>query len=128
MSADVALQHHKQVLPVPANGPDRNGDRMSSTHEGFVQESRKAWLKAGLHKRDALGRRLEEAVKRHPDAVVSFLSRSRPYTANSGRMLEDAAQIAASFQAIGLQAGDAVAIQLPNWREGLLSYLACLQA
>jgi cyclohexanecarboxylate-CoA ligase len=87
-----------------------------------------AWLREGLHKTDPLGRRIQAAVDRYPGALVSFLSPTRPFETTSGDMLAGAARVAAALQALGLAAGDPLAVQLPSWRECVLCYLACLQA
>src|SRR5690606_38162130 len=44
-----------------------------------------------------------------------------------GDLLQDAGAVAAGLWALGVHAGDRVAIHLPNWREALLLYLGALR-
>lgn len=89
---------------------------------------REAWRTEGLWSSDALGVRLERAIRKHGDAPVSFLSTTRPSESTSASLAAEAQALASAWIALGLHPGDRIAVQLPNWRECLVSYLACLSA
>lgn len=74
----------------------------------------------------------------YPDAIraaaqqagaqrLIFHSKVRPAATNVAVMDAEAERVAGGFYALGLRAGDAIAIMLPMWRETGLAYLAALK-
>jgi acyl-CoA synthetase (AMP-forming)/AMP-acid ligase II len=103
-------------------------DLTSAAQSSFRPEAREAWRAEGLFRDDALGVRLRRAAMSHPKARVSFLSSNRPRDTTCGALLQEAERVASALAALGLTAGDAVAVQLPSWHECVVVYLACLRA
>lgn len=64
---------------------------------------------------------LDRAVARHPDKVAIVDPKGRVTYAELGRMVE---RLALGFLALGIQKGDVVTVQLPNWAEFVFIHLA----
>jgi cyclohexanecarboxylate-CoA ligase len=58
---------------------------------------------------------------------MNFLSEQRPATTSVGALLRDSETVAIALAALGLRAGDRIAIQLPNWQEAYLLYLGAMR-
>ncbi|GAA4663535.1 class I adenylate-forming enzyme family protein [Gordonia humi] len=73
-----------------------------------------------------LGDAVEEAVRAHPDASVTIVSDERPAIVSLGGVGREARVVAAWLQSIGVGRGDVVALQLPNWSEGIVLQAAAI--
>lgn len=67
-----------------------------------------------------IGSAARNAAARHPGGHVVVVSDERPYRSTIGMLGCDALSRAAWLQSIGIGRGDVVALQLPNWYEGLV--------
>jgi acyl-CoA synthetase (AMP-forming)/AMP-acid ligase II len=71
---------------------------------------------------------LPEALRRAGEdnaaVTVRFDGAARPANASVGTLMADALAIAGALQSRGIQAGDVVAVQLPNWYEGAVAQIA----
>ncbi len=58
-----------------------------------------------------------EKAARQPDDIAIFLEQDPPIT--FGSIVAEATRLAGSLREMGLQRGDAISFQLPNWREAV---------
>ena len=82
------------------------------------------WRREGWHRGATLGTALAAGAQAHADTPVTFASALRPATLTVGELHARGRAIAGSLQAIGLRAGDVIAVQLPNWPETAVLYHA----
>lgn len=87
----------------------------------------RSWYDWGCYSSLTLDRRLEKSASRWLDAPMIFLSEQRPATTTVGALLRDSEAVAEALAALGLRAGDRIAVQLPNWQEAYLLYLAAMR-
>jgi cyclohexanecarboxylate-CoA ligase len=75
-----------------------------------------------------LDRTISDDVRRGVDArgdvPIVFHSDVRPSTTTLRELHDRAERVAAAFQQLGVRPGDTVALQLPNWAEGVVAHLA----
>jgi acyl-CoA synthetase (AMP-forming)/AMP-acid ligase II len=86
------------------------------------------WRAQGWHGDQTVGDALARAVARYPDARLTWISASRPASANAAELASAAARVAGYLQAAGLRPGDVVASLLPNWFEGTATAIATMTA
>jgi acyl-CoA synthetase len=60
--------------------------------------------------------------RKYSGLVVRVHSDSRPYVGTVGQVADAAHRLAQSLRGLGLQPGDSVALQLPNWVEAPISF------
>jgi acyl-CoA synthetase (AMP-forming)/AMP-acid ligase II len=82
------------------------------------------WRAAGLHRGVTLGELLLTGCDEHGGCEITFVSQTRPERATLARIGREAAARAAALHALGLRAGDVIAVQLPNWLETAVIYHA----
>src|SRR5580704_13752824 len=87
----------------------------------------KSWYELGCYSAITLDRRIETAAARYREDRITFVSKERPASATIGEIIHDAERVADALWTLGVRAGDRVAIQIPNWRDGYLLYLAILR-
>jgi acyl-CoA synthetase (AMP-forming)/AMP-acid ligase II len=87
-------------------------------------ELRERWRAQGLLVDRTLAEAFVEAVRARPDVEVTVVSDNRPAHATLGEVFERAQRLAGGLRALGLGAGDVVAVQTPNWLETLLAHAA----
>ncbi|WP_319447733.1 MULTISPECIES: class I adenylate-forming enzyme family protein [unclassified Mycobacterium] len=64
------------------------------------------------------------AVREHPDTSVIVHSDVNPTSTTLGELFDESCRVAASLTGLGIQPGDVVAVQLPNWRECFVAHAA----
>jgi len=82
------------------------------------------WREQGLHRGITLATLLAEGAARHGDTPITFFSRTRPAVYTLRELHEEGERAASALHALGLAAGDALAVQLPNWPETAIAYYA----
>src|SRR5690554_219311 len=93
-------------------------------------ERRAAMLENGAWNDKIITDYLDEAVARTPDrnAIVGYQVTEDSRTALTYRQLNDTVtRMAAGLAALGIQKGDVVACQLPNWWQTTALHLACMR-
>ena len=85
---------------------------------------RRRWYHEGFYGAETLGQLMAEGAARFPDSRMLFHGSARPATATLGEMFGRSARVAAGLRALGLGRGDVIAIQVPNWLEGAVTYQA----
>jgi acyl-CoA synthetase (AMP-forming)/AMP-acid ligase II len=84
----------------------------------------KTYVDTGWWTRDTLGTMVARQLAAHPDATVSIWSRSHGWQGRYADVDADARRLVALLRELGVQPGEAVAFQLPNWREAVVSFAA----
>ena len=82
------------------------------------------WLREGRHDALTLQASLAAAASEAPDLPIVLHSVERPGSLTLATLHERACGMASAFAAQGVGRGDVVAIQLPNWAETAVAYLA----
>lgn len=84
----------------------------------------RSYAEGGWWTADTLGAMIERQLASHPSARVSVWSRSRPWRGAYSDIDLEARRMIALLRAAGIQPGEAVAFQIPNWREAVVSFAA----
>ncbi|MGE2719478.1 AMP-binding protein [Mycolicibacterium celeriflavum] len=87
-------------------------------------ELRKRYENEGWWTPDTLGASLAEALEAHPELPFRVYSSARPYVGTFGEVETVARRLAAGLRARGVEPGDVVAFQLPNWMEAAATFWA----
>jgi acyl-CoA synthetase (AMP-forming)/AMP-acid ligase II len=87
----------------------------------------RSWHDLGCYSSVTLDRRLEASASKWANDPMVFLSEQRPAKTTIGELMRDAERASNALWALGVRAGDRIAIQVPNWREGYLVYLGALR-
>ena len=83
---------------------------------------RDRYLSEGLWTDETLGERLDRVLRAEPEAKVNIWSDDRPWHGTYAALHADALRLVATLTEAGLEPGDAVAFQLPNWREAMVAF------
>ncbi|HVN38026.1 MAG TPA: AMP-binding protein [Myxococcota bacterium] len=84
----------------------------------------KAYVDTGWWIHDTLGAMVARRLAAHPDATIAVWSRSRGWRGRYADVDAEARRLVALLREMGVQPGEAVAFQLPNWREAVVSFAA----
>ncbi len=87
-------------------------------------ELERRYLDEGWWTDDTLGAMVARQLASHPDARVSVWSRERAWQGSYADIEDEARRIVSLLRSQGVQPGEAVAFQLPNWREAVVSFAA----
>jgi acyl-CoA synthetase (AMP-forming)/AMP-acid ligase II len=82
------------------------------------------WRDEGRHRGVTLHRLLADGAGRHGEAPMTFHSATRPARLTLGEIHAEGERVASGLHRLGLGAGDALAVQLPNWPETAVAYHA----
>ena len=85
-------------------------------------ELRARYLEHGWWNDDTLGRLVDRSLAAAPDATVNIWSESRPWHGTYAKIHADALRLVTALTEAGLECGDTVAFQLPNWREAVVAF------
>jgi len=100
----------------------RSGNNPTWPVRQIPRALRARYLEHGWWTDDTLGRLVERSLDAAPDAAVHIWSETRPWHGTYTEIATEALQLVTALRACGLEAGDAVAFQLPNWREAVVSF------
>lgn len=84
----------------------------------------RAYLGGGWWTEDTLGALVARHLARHPASRVSIWSRLRAWHGSYADIDDEARRLISLLREMGVEPGDAVAFQLPNWREAVVSLAA----
>jgi len=73
---------------------------------------------------ETLGAMVARQLASHPASPVAIWSRSRPWHGTYADVEDEARRLVALLRERGVAPGEAVAFQLPNWREAVVSFAA----
>jgi acyl-CoA synthetase len=102
--------------------PDRPGRRWSVRR--IPPDLQRAYLEGGWWTDETLGAMVARQLATHPTSTVNVWSRSREWRGCYAEIDAEARRVVTLLRARGIQPGDAVAFQLPNWREAVVSFAA----
>jgi acyl-CoA synthetase (AMP-forming)/AMP-acid ligase II len=84
----------------------------------------RSYVDGGWWTDDTLGALVARQLAAHPASTVAIWSRSRPWQGSYADIDDEARRLVTLLQDMGVQPGDTVAFQLPNWREAVVSFAA----
>jgi acyl-CoA synthetase (AMP-forming)/AMP-acid ligase II len=84
----------------------------------------RAYVDGGWWTDDTLGSMVARQLAAHPASTVAVWSRSRGWQGSYAEIDDEARRLVTLLRDMGAQPGDAVAFQLPNWREAVVSFAA----
>ena len=84
----------------------------------------RAYVDAGWWTDDTLGAMVARQLAAYPASTVAVWSRSRGWKGTYAEIDGEARRLVTLLQDMGVQPGAAVAFQLPNWREAVVSFAA----
>jgi acyl-CoA synthetase (AMP-forming)/AMP-acid ligase II len=87
-------------------------------------ELERAYVERGWWTDDTLGAMVARELARHPASTVAIWSRSRAWQGTYADVDGEARRLVTLLRDMGVQPGEAVAFQLPNWREAVVSFAA----
>jgi acyl-CoA synthetase (AMP-forming)/AMP-acid ligase II len=80
----------------------------------------------GIYGSHTLAEAMGEGAATFPDVRMIFHSETHPAEATLAEMHRRSHALAGGLHALGLRPGDAIAIQVPNWLEGALTFQAAM--
>jgi len=84
----------------------------------------RAYVDAGFWTDDTLGAMVARQLAMHSESTVAIWSRSCGWQGRYADVDDEARRLVTLLRELGVQPGDAVAFQLPNWREAVVSFAA----
>jgi acyl-CoA synthetase (AMP-forming)/AMP-acid ligase II len=91
---------------------------------GIPPELERAYVDGGWWTEETLGAMVARQLAAHRAATVSVWSRSRAWKGPYAAIDDEARRLITLLREKGVQPGEAVAFQLPNWREAVVSFAA----
>lgn len=82
------------------------------------------WRGEGRHDDETLPAALARTARESPELDIVFHSEERPGRLDMVALQTRARRAAAGLRAHGIEPGDVVAVQLPNWEEAAIAYIA----
>ncbi|HEY1740047.1 MAG TPA: AMP-binding protein, partial [Acidimicrobiia bacterium] len=83
---------------------------------------RERYLAAGFWREETLGERVDACLRRAPAATVNVWSRTRPWHGSYADVYAEAQRLVGALRERGIEPGEVVAFQLPNWREAVVAF------
>src|SRR5580704_3704344 len=83
------------------------------------------YLAEGAWDDRSLGRFLSDALLQDTTRHIRIWSPTNPHLGTVGEVYEEALRVAGGLRAYGVEPGDVVAFQLPNWVEAAITFYAC---
>ncbi len=102
--------------------PDRADSRW--TVRRVPPELERAYVDGGWWTDETLGTMVARQLAAHRASTVAIWSRSRGWKGNYADIDDEAHRLVTLLRDMGVQPGEAVAFQLPNWREAVVSFAA----
>jgi acyl-CoA synthetase len=90
----------------------------------ILPELERKYVESGWWTDDTLGSTVARTLADHPAAQASVWSRVRPWRGTYADVDAEARRVVTLLRDLGVRPGEAVAFQLPNWREALVSFAA----
>jgi acyl-CoA synthetase (AMP-forming)/AMP-acid ligase II len=100
------------------------GSTIDLPARGVPGALRDRYLAEGLWTDDTLGACIDRSLRAAPATEIHVWSEVRPWHGTYADVHDDACRLVNALRAAGLEAGDVVAFQLPNWREAVVAFYA----
>ncbi len=84
----------------------------------------RAYVDGGWWTDDTIGAMVARQLAAHPELTVAAWSRTRGWKGTYADVDDEARRLVALLRDRGIEPGEAVAFQLPNWREAIVSFVA----
>jgi len=101
------------------------------TDLGTIEADREAriayWRARGVYAGYTYADAFRDGAERFGDTRLIYHSHVRPTVTTVGETYERTERLASAFQALGLGAGDRIAVMLPTWYDAVLAYIAALK-
>src|SRR5262245_21072423 len=85
-------------------------------------ELRARYLAEGWWTDDTLGALVDRSLRAAPDTALRIWSETRPCHGRYADVRDEACRLVTALRTAGIAPGDAVAFQLPNWREAVVAF------
>ena len=82
------------------------------------------WREAGYHSTLTLADHMRRGVEAHPRVAMHFVGGTEPGSVDLTELHGRSLRLAAGLQRLGVGPGDAIAVWVPNWVEGAITYQA----
>jgi acyl-coenzyme A synthetase/AMP-(fatty) acid ligase len=87
---------------------------------------RERWYELGFYGSLTLSEAMRQGAAEHLDAQMIFHGDERPARASLRDLFDQSCRLAAGLRRLGLREGDVIAVQVPNWLEGAVTYPAAM--
>ena len=87
-------------------------------------EVERRYVDEGWWTDETLGAMVARQLASHPASQVAIWSRSRPWRGSYADVDREARRLVTLLRELGVEPGEAVAFQIPNWREAVVSFAA----
>jgi acyl-coenzyme A synthetase/AMP-(fatty) acid ligase len=84
------------------------------------------WYDTGFYGHESIADHLRIGASTYPDAAMHFVGGPAPTSIELGELYHRSQRLAGGLAALGVSPGDVVAIWVPNWLEGALTYQAAM--
>jgi acyl-CoA synthetase (AMP-forming)/AMP-acid ligase II len=84
------------------------------------------WYREGFYSHETIGQHFHIGAERFPDTAMHFVGGPNPSSIRLDEMHRRALGLAGGLADLGVGPGDVVAVWVPNWLEGALTYQAAL--
>ncbi len=91
-----------------------------------LSELRARWYEAGFYGTRTLSEEMCRGASQHPDVEMIFHGDEHPARATLGEVTDQSLRLASGLRRLGLGPGDCIAIQVPNWLEGAVTFAAAM--
>jgi len=105
-----------------SRAPERAGPRW--TLRRVPPQLERGYVEGGWWTDETLGALVVRQLARHRASTVNVWSRSRGWRGTYADVDDEARRLASLLRARGVEPGEAVAFQIPNWREAVVSFAA----
>ncbi len=89
-------------------------------------ELRDRWYGEGYYGTTSIAEHMRAGAERFPHATMHFVGGPEPTSIELGDMYQRSLDLAGGLAGLGIGPGDVVAIWVPNWLEGALTYQAAM--
>ena len=122
------LKDELRARAVADLGGTMSGDPIARARRWTVRrvppDLERAYVEGGWWTDDTLGAMVARQLAAHPASTVAIWSRSRAWQGTYADIDDEARRLVTLLRDLGVQPGEAVAFQLPNWREAVVSFAA----
>ena len=84
------------------------------------------WYREGFYGQETIADHFRSGAEAFPETAMHFVGGPNPSSIRLGEMYTRGLGVAAGLAKLGVGPGDVVAIWVPNWLEGALTYQAAL--